>query len=791
MNTSRQPADAMPPDPVPGATVPGATVPGATVPGATVPDATGPGTTGPGTTAASAAAAGGAHPLDPLTAEEFRQVAGILRRDRGVGARWRFASIELKEPDKHAGHTDHASHASEASDAREASGTNGISEGGHASQESEASEPHKHAGHASHASEASPAEVPARREAFATCWNRDDGQAYRAVVSLADGTVTAWEHLPGQHPNMTLDEWHECDEMLRAHPLLAAALARRGITDHTRVLTDVWAYGAALVPPRYRGLRLGWADVWYRGSDDGNPYAHNVSGLHPIVDLNRMTVLEIEDNLRPTAPGDQPDVKGEYLAKLIPLPLREVKPLHISQPEGVSFILDGRLLSWQNWQIRLGFNYREGLVLYDVGFCDAGRLRPIAHRLSFAEMVVPYRDATTDHYRRTAFDIGEWGLGFMTTSLERGCDCLGEITYLDAVLHDSSGEPHVIPHAICIHEEDNGILWKHVDHAFGAQVRRARRLVVSFHVTVANYEYLIYWRFYQDGNIECEVRATGLMVTSNFPEGRQPPFGTLVDERTYAPFHQHFIVARLDLDVDGYANTVHAVDSQASPADDDDPYGLGLVIRETPLRTEAEGKQDYNWHTQRGWKVVNNNVRNGLGTPVGYKLVPGGSFPPMLNNSSPVLRRARVIEHTLWITPYQQDERWPCGDFPNLSDRDAGLPTWTARNRSIDNTDVVLWYVFGIHHITRPEDWPVMPVDTVSFWLKPFGFFDRNPTLDVPPSQAECHDLMPRLDATAASYWMPRPRLAGYGEPSSSTLCTLASKVPARSRGSLVNQMST
>ena len=628
-----------------------------------------------------------AHPLDPLTAGEFRLVASVLRRDRAVGPRWRFASIELKEPGKDAPHD----------------------------------------------------LLPAHRQALAICWNRDDGRAYRAVVSLTDATVTTWEHLPGQQPNMTLDEWHECDEMLRGHPLLAAALARRGITDHARVLTDLWAYGAALVPPRYRGLRLGWADVWYRGSPDGNPYAHHISGLHPIVDLNRMTLLEIEDDFG-SGTADPPEVMGEYLPALIPMSLREVKPLHISQPDGVSFTLDGRLLTWQNWQLRLGFTYREGLVLHTVGFRDAGRLRPIAHRLSFAEMVVPYRDPTTDHYRRTAFDIGEWGLGFMTTSLERGCDCLGEITYLDAVVHDSRGEPRTISRAICIHEEDNGVLWKHVDHVCGAEVRRARRLVVSFHVTVANYEYLVYWRFYQDGNIECEVRATGIMVTSNFQEGRQPPYGALVDERTYAPFHQHFIVARLDLDVDGPDNTVCAVESQPGHAAAADPYALGLVLRETPLRTEAEGKQDYDWHTQRAWKIINPNVRNGLGTPAGYKLVPGGSFPPLLDPSSPVLARARVIEHTVWVTPHRQDERWPCGEFPTLSDLDSGLPVWTAQNRSIENTDVVLWYVFGIHHITRPEDWPVMPVDTVSFWLKPSGFFDRNPALDVPPGQQECHD---------------------------------------------------
>jgi primary-amine oxidase len=623
------------------------------------------------------------HPLDPLAADEIRQAAEIVRRDRGVGDGWRFASIELKEPAK--------------------------------------------------------ADLPAlesgrqtRREALAVCWNRADGQAYRATVSLTGDEVTNWEHLPGQQPNMTVDEWHECDEMLRAHPALAAALARRGVTDMSRVLTDMWAYGAALVPERYQGLRLGWCDVWYRGSEQGNPYAHHVTGLHPVVDLNTMTLLELEDS----DPGDRPpDVMGEYLPRLIPTPLREVAPLEISQPAGAGFTLEGRLLSWQNWRLRIGFNHREGLVLHQVAFQDGDRLRSVAHRLSFAEMVVPYRDASPDHYRRTAFDVGEWGLGFMTTSLTLGCDCLGEITYLDAVVHDSRGEPRTTPNAICVHEEDSGVLWKHVDERAGVEVRRARRLVVSFHVTVANYEYLVYWRFYQDGNIECEVRATGILVTSHADApGSRPANGTLVDQATYAPFHQHFIVARLDLDVDGTGNTVYVSESRPAAVGGDDPYGLGLTVQSTPLRTEAEGKQDYDWGTQRGWKVVNDNMPNGLGTPAGYKLVPSAAFPPLLDPASPAHLRAEVIGHTLWVTPYREDERWPCGDFPNLSEHDSGLAEWTTADRPIENTDVVLWYVFGIHHITRPEDWPVMPSDIVSFWLKPFGFFDRNPALDVPPS---------------------------------------------------------
>jgi len=623
------------------------------------------------------------HPLDPLSPDEIRATVAILRREHAAGDGWRFAMIELHEPSK----------AALAGDA------------------------------------------PVERAATVLCWNRADGQAYKAVVSLTGDRVETWEHRPGEQPNMTVDEFHEVNEALRRDPRIVEALARRGVTDMERVLFDTWAYGASLIPSGYADRRVGWCEVWARDSDDGSPYANPITGLHPIVDLNATTLLELED----TGVVERADTMGEYIPRLVPgLRLRDdITPIEITQPEGVSFALDGNLLTWQRWSLRIGFNPREGMVLHTVGYEDDGRVRPIAHRLSFAEMVVPYRDPTGEHERRTAFDIGEWGLGFMTTSLELGCDCLGEIAYLDAVVHDSHGEPAMIRNAICIHEEDGAVLWKHVDEHAGAETRRMRRLVVSFHATVANYEYLVYWRFHQDGSIECEVRATGIMVTTQF-EGEQPPYGTLVDERTYAPFHQHFLVARLDLDIDGADNTVYATDSEALPTGPGNPYGLAMVQRSTPLRTEEEGKQDYDWHRQRAWKVVNDQATNRLGTPTAYKLVPGGALPALIDKASPVFERAQVIGHTLWVTPYAEDERWPCGEMPTQSAADTGLPVWTQANRPIENTDVVLWYVFGINHVTRPEEWPVMPVDTVSFWLKPSGFFHRNPALDVPPSHG-CH----------------------------------------------------
>ncbi|GAA1083948.1 primary-amine oxidase [Tsukamurella spumae] len=634
------------------------------------------------------------HPLDPLSADEIRAVTALLAQEHGVGPTWRYASIEMFEPSK-----------AEIS-AFDADGT------------------------------------PCERVAVAVLFDRTTNRTYKARVSLSSGqagTVASFEHIPDVQANVTVDEWDEADQALRAHPDVIAALAARGITDMSLVFMDTWTYGAVLIPEEFAGRRIGWSDTWVRASSGANPYAGPVNGFHCVIDLNSMELLKIEDTFR----VDRPEIMGEYVPRMLPKEIREASsrpprtPLEITQPEGPGFTLEGNRLTWQNWSLRVGFNYREGMTLHAITYNDNGNVRKIAHRLSFAEMMVPYRDHCDDHYRRTAFDIGEWGLGFMTTSLALGCDCLGEIRYLDATLHDSKGEPYDIANAICIHEEDNAVLWKHVDHHDGAEVRRMRRLTVSFHVTVANYEYLTYWRFYEDGNIECEVRATGIMVVSHFPEGGTHPHGTLVDNRTYAPFHQHFIVARMDLDVDGEDNTVYQSETRMVPTGPDNPYGLSLQQVNTPLRTESEGKQDPHYPTQRSWKVVNDNVKTGLGVSPSYKLVASANVPAMFDPASPILDRCRAIEHTLWVTPNDREERWPAGEFVNQGGGGMGLPAWTAQNRSIENTDVVLWYTFGIHHITRPEDWPIMPADTVSFWLKPFGFFDRNPSLDVAPTPAK------------------------------------------------------
>ena len=250
-------------------------------------------------------------------------------------------------------------------------------------------------------------------------------------------------------------------------------------------------------------------------------------------------------------------------------------------------------MAWQKWRFVIGFNAREGLTLHHLRYEDEGRERSVLYRGSLTEMVVPYGDPGPTQRRKNAFDVGEYGMGMCANSLELGCDCLGLIRYFDAHLCDSRGEPLTIKNAICMHEEDYGILWKHTDRRLpdAPEVRRSRRLVVSSISTVENYEYGFFWYLYQDGTIQFEVKLTGILSLAAYRPGETPRHGNLVAPQLYAPNHQHFFNMRLDFDLDGTANTVHRVDVVPDPVDEDNPYENAFQARATPLKTEKEARE--------------------------------------------------------------------------------------------------------------------------------------------------------------------------------------------------------
>ncbi len=569
---------------------------------------------------------------------------------------------------------------------------------------------------------------------------------YEAVVSVSAGEVRSWTSPAEIQNSITMSEILECENTTKAHPEWQEAMRKRGYSTFELAQVDPWPIGHTRPEHAPQLGRKILALTWVRRRPEDNGYARPIEGLIVHFDLDRMQVTQVEDhgvvpipprNGNYTPEGIQDPANFPYFPRGV---RSDVKPLEIVQPDGPSFSVDGHHVRWQKWSFRIGFTYREGLVLYQIGYEDEGRLRPLIYRASLCEMFIPYGDANPTHHRKSVFDMGEFGLGMWTNSLTRGCDCLGEIQYFDAVVNDDAGRAVTIPNAICMHEEDAGILWKHSDFRSGAvEVRRARRLVVSSIVTVGNYEYAFYWHFYQDGSIEYEVKLSGVVSDGAVPEGQKPRYGELVAPGVYGPNHQHFFSVRLDMMLDGPRNSVYEANSISAPWSEENPLGNAWTVERTLLARESEAQRTVNAQSARYWIIANPNVQNALGQPVAYRLMPGHNVLPFCQPDSPAIQRAGFATKHLWVTAYDPQQRYAAGDYPYQHPGGAGLPSYAQADRSVEDTDVVVWYTMGAHHVVRPEDWPVMPATRINFHLKPDGFFDGNPALDLPPSPAHCH----------------------------------------------------
>lgn len=620
------------------------------------------------------------HPLEPLSADEVRRAVSILKTAGKLTPTMRVVSISLKEPPKGTVHT--------------------LS--------------------------------PSPREACAVLFDNAANTAHEVTLSLTGEAILAAKAIPGMQPTMTADEQIECEQAVLASAEFKAALKKHhGIDDTSLVMVDIWSagnYGSE----EDRTRRLARPLCFLRADPTDNGYARPIEGIRPVVDLNLMQVIRVEEY----GSWPLPTASSNYAADRVPDQRRDIQALTITQPDGPSFTVHGREVSWQKWKFVIGFNAREGLTLHHLRYHDQGRDRSILYRASLNEMVVPYGDPGPTQARKNAFDVGEYGMGMCANSLVLGCDCLGHIRYFDADLVTSRGEPLTIKNAICMHEEDYGILWKHTDRRLpdAPEVRRSRRLVISSVSTVENYEYGFFWYLYQDGTIQLEVKLTGILSLGAVRPGEPTPYGTLVAPQVYAPNHQHFFNVRLDFDIDGPTNAVYQVDVVPDEPGEANPFANAFQARGTLLESEQQARANVRTETARSWKIVNHAVRNAVGEPVAYKFIPGDNTVPFASPEAWWRRRAGFVNHHVWVTPFADAERYAAGDYPNQSGGGDGLPRWTEADRALVDTDVVLWYTMGHTHIPRPEDYPVMPTAYIGFTLKPFGFFDVNPALDVPPS---------------------------------------------------------
>jgi primary-amine oxidase len=558
-----------------------------------------------------------------------------------------------------------------------------------------------------------------------------------ATRGLVESVTELDTSVTGELPVLE-EEFAVVEEILAQDERWLKALADRNLdVDKVRVAplsAGVFEY------PEEKGRRILRGLAFYQNFPEDSPWAHPVDGLVAYVDIVSKSVDQVLDFGAVPVPAEH----GNYTDPELTGPLRETqKPISITQPEGPSFTVEGgNHIEWEKWSFDVGFDVREGVVLHNIAFQDGERTRSIIKRASIAEMVVPYGDPSPVRSWQNYFDTGEYLVGQYANSLELGCDCLGEITYLSPVIADGFGNPREIRNGICMHEEDWSILAKHSDLWTGINyTRRNRRMVVSFFTTIGNYDYGFYWYLYLDGTIEFEAKATGIVFTSAQPS-KDYPYSSEIAPGLGAPFHQHLFSARLDMALDGFTNRVEEEEAVRVPLGPGNERGNAFTRKRTVLATEAEAVREANMPAGRTWHISNPESLNRLGEPVAYKLYPEGQPMLLADPESSVARRAAFATKDLWVTRYAGEERYPTGDLVNQHAGGAGLPAYIAADRDIDGEDIVVWHTFGLTHYPRVEDWPIMPVDTAGFKLRPDGFFDRSPVLDVPaskPAGGHCH----------------------------------------------------
>jgi primary-amine oxidase len=532
-------------------------------------------------------------------------------------------------------------------------------------------------------------------------------------------------------------------------PLFKDAMAEFVLPEGFSVSIDPWPYGSfdgaenGEDTPRYmQGL------VFARDSSKNNPDSNHYAFPIPIIPVmdwaskeiirvDRLATGGADDGLEPASRGDHPrklfrnSKHAEYVPELLDQPLRQdLKPLNVVQPEGASFAAnpDG-LIEWQKWRFRLTFTPREGAVLHDVRYDH----RPILYRLSYSELTVPYGDPRPPFHRKHAFDFGDGGVGRAANNLELGCDCLGAIHYFDSHLAAADGSPTPVKSVVCLHEQDNGVLWKHTNFRTSrAVVTRNRELVVQFIVTLANYEYVFAYKFDLAGGITIETRATGVLSVVAIGEGKTSPYGNVVAPGVLAQNHQHIFAVRIDPAVDSYTEgETRVVVEESVPQKMDpetNPFGNYYRVERNPV--ERATWLDAEPRRTRIIKLESATKTNPIsGRNVGYRLVSPATQTLLADENSVNSRRAPFAHHNFWVTGYRDGELWAAGELTNQSRVDVGgvgdmvrrgdwfseggAPPGNGNGGDLERdaarrSGPVLWSVFGLTHNPRVEDWPVM-----------------------------------------------------------------------------------
>lgn len=629
------------------------------------------------------------HPLNPLTGDEIKQAANIIKQTEHYKKGMRFSQISLREPDKELV-------------------WQSVIEG-----------------------------TSPDFERIACITLLDGPHVIEAQVNLAKNSLLNWTPVKNVHGMVLLDDFVTVQQAIENSPEYEAALKKRGISSAKEVvatpLTVGYFGGQDKLQEDLRLLKV----VAYKNVGDGNYWAHPIENLVAVVDLTAKKVIKVEDQDVIPVPLTARPYDGRDQTRKKP------KALDITEPDGKNYTITGHRIHWNNWDLQFGLDSRVGLTLTTVTFNDKGTKRKILYKGNLGGMIVPYGDPDIGWYFKAYFDSGDYGMGTLTSSIMPGKDAPENAVLLDATIADYNGDPLTIPRSIAVFERYAGPEYKHQElspRPYNISTQR-RELVLRWISTIGNYDYIFDWVFQENGVIGINAGATGIEAvkgvkssTMSDPTAKEDTrFGTLVDHNIVGTTHQHIYNFRLDMDIDGEKNSLVQIDPYIGKNDRGGPRTSTMETRQRTIETETQATENFNPSTVR--LISNQNKKNKVGNPVSYQIIPyaGGTHPVAKGaNFSPdewLFKRANFMDKQIWVTRYNPEEKFPDGKYPNRSSQDTGLGVFTKDNQNINNTDNVIWLTTGTTHITRSEEWPIMPTEWVNILLKPWNFFDETPTL--------------------------------------------------------------
>jgi len=571
----------------------------------------------------------------------------------------------------------------------------------------------------------------------------------RAIVNLTAGSVEESAPTEGQ-PMILFGEFMKAMQVALSDPRMVEGLEKRGVKADEAFCLPLTA--GNFLTPEYEGTRMMKVPCYKAPSESSNWYAKPLEGLYAMVDLQQSKVVDVIDIGELPAPTDNWGYTEAEIAERAPLRDRGNTP-HLVQEGGPNFTMEDGLVNWDIWRFRWRTDKRPGLVLSEVDVKDGEEWRSVLYQAHLSEVFVPYMDPSEGWYWRTYMDSGEYGFGLFLTPLRRDVDCPSFATFLPAVVNDDAGNPLEIPDAVCIFERNIGDpAWRHFEvFAQGenqftpAEGRPETELVVRTASEVGNYDYLIDYRFKQNGQIEIQIGATGLdavkgSATTHMDDPtaeEDTKYGSLIAPHLIAPNHDHYFNFRLDFDVDQPANMASTLDIVPAENLPDVPRKSMWQVKEVMADSELNARYTFSAFKPRYFHVMNHDRKGPLGHNPAYMIHHGNvAYGPYDFDNDPPFKRNRYLEYSLWNTVYDPDQRYAGGTFAMQSDGTDTLAQWVEDDQSLENADIVSWFTAGFHHIPRTEDWPVMSTDWKTIHIMPMNFFAMNPaaTIRLPAS---------------------------------------------------------